>query len=469
MPPTRNQRSLRRLSSPLCPPYVLPPSARLIEEEEEDRARMNKEVCALMAAASGAPEGSTEVLEAEHAMDDYEELYGTFIADAENDAWHVRKSEAYGKLLELRARAAECSFNDRVHELEDYFAAVDAYKTEFDTSFDVEDEWTDSLQLQKLLIRAYHELMLRSNGDLQKASLLAGRRVIPDVVNPFPAGDPRRAELDTKLRQLHAYYHLKEAAPRFQTLHRRRFTFQLPNTYKDQPECELRRRLEYWCHLQIWATDVEGLIDDARDRAHLPADAIHSMPPVIFVGKGAAIFNFSLCPRLLCVAQRRYKGRRFWTRCAFDHSVAGACPFKHLQRSKKHLQRLEPLPSNGLTSEEGYEETWRRYRDWTPPMWMPPRYSMMVSPRPSNGFTSEEGCEENWRRYRDSTTPMDSMLVSGFIVGDPNYPAWRVNPESAGYKALRRAARTVAREAGETFGMLDVVRLRSGESHNSLF
>lgn len=75
---------------------------------------------------------------------------------------------------------------------------MDAYKTEFDTSFDVEDEWTDSLQLQKLLIRAYHELMLRSNGDLQKASLLAGRRVIPDVVNPFPAGDPRRAELDTK-------------------------------------------------------------------------------------------------------------------------------------------------------------------------------------------------------------------------------------------------------------------------------
>ncbi|KAJ7073357.1 hypothetical protein B0H15DRAFT_806809 [Mycena belliarum] len=445
MPPTRNQRSLRRLSSPLCPPYVLPPSARLIEEEEEDRARMNKEVCALMAAASGAPEGSTEVLEAEHAstsrvlpsvlqsnplaVDDYEELYGTFIADAENDAWHVRKSEAYGKLLELRARAAECSFNDRVHELEDYFAAVDAYKTEFDTSFDVEDEWTDSLQLQKLLIRAYHELMLRSNGDLQKASLLAGRRVIPDVVNPFPAGDPRRAELDTKLRQLHAYYHLKEAAPRFQTLHRRRFTFQLPNTYKDQPECELRRRLEYWCHLQIWATDVEALIDDARDRAHLPADAIHSMPPVIFVGKGAAIFNFSLCPRL----------------------------------------RNEPLPSNGLTSEEGYEETWRRYRDWTPPMWMPPRYSMMVSPRPSNGFTSEEGCEENWRRYRDSTTPMDSMMVSGFIVGDPNYPAWRLNAESAEYKALRRAARTVAREAGEIFGMLDVLRLRSGESHNSLF
>ncbi|KAJ7078277.1 hypothetical protein B0H15DRAFT_804882 [Mycena belliarum] len=414
MPPTRNQRRLRRLFSPFCPPYVLPPSARPIEEEEEDRARMNKEVCALMAAASDAPEGSMEVLEAEHAMDDYEELYGTFIADAENDAWHVRKSEAYGKLVELRARAAECSFNDRVHDLEDYFAAVDAYKTEFDTSFDVEDEWTDSLQLQKLLIRAYHELMLRSNGDLQKASLLAGRRVIPDVVNPFPAGDPRRAELDTKLRQLHAYYHLKEAAPRFQTLHRRRFTFQLPNTYKDQPECELRRRLEYWCHLQIWATDVEGLINDARDRAHLPADAIHSMPPVIFVGKGAAIFN--------------------------------------------------PLPWNGLTSEEGCEENWRRYRDWTPPM-----CSMMVSPRPSNGFTSEEGCEENWRRYRDSTTPMDSMMVSGFIVGDPNYPAWRVNPESAGYKALRRAARTVAREAGETFGMLDVVRLRSGESHNSLF
>ncbi|KAJ7070463.1 hypothetical protein B0H15DRAFT_957665 [Mycena belliarum] len=266
MPPTRNQRRLRRLSSPFCPPYVLPPSARPIEEEEEDRARMNKEVCALMAAASDAPEGSMEVLEAEHA-------------------------KAYGKLVELRARAAECSFNDRVHDLEDYFAAVDAYKTEFDTSFDVEDEWTDSLQLQKLLIRAYHELMLRSNGDLQKASLLAGRRVIPDVVNPFPAGDPRRAELDTKLRQLHAYYHLKEAAPRFQTLHRRRFTFQLPNTYKDQPECELRRRLEYWCHLQIWATDVEGLINDARDRAHLPADAIHSMPPVIFVGKGAAIFN----------------------------------------------------------------------------------------------------------------------------------------------------------------------------------
>ncbi|KAJ7061895.1 hypothetical protein B0H15DRAFT_807924 [Mycena belliarum] len=295
MPPTRNQRRLRRLSSPFCLPYVLPPSARPIEEEEEDRARMNKEVCALMAAASDAPEGSMEVLEAEHAMDDYEELYGTFIADAENDAWHVRKSEAYGKLVELRARAAECSFNDRVHDLEDYFAAVDAYKTEFDTSFDVEDEWTDSLQLQKLLIRAYHELMLRSNGDLQKASLLAGRRVIPDVVNPFPAGDPRRAELDTKLCQLHAYYHLKEAAPRFQTLHRRRFTFQLPNTYKDQPECELRRRLEYWCHLQIWATDVEGLINNARNRAHLPADAIHSMPPVIFVGKGAAIFNRSTC------------------------------------------------------------------------------------------------------------------------------------------------------------------------------
>ncbi|KAJ7069002.1 hypothetical protein B0H15DRAFT_807287 [Mycena belliarum] len=188
--------------------------------------------------------------------------------------------------------------------------------------------------------------------------------------------------------------------------------------------------------VQIWATDVEGLINDARDRAHLPADAIHSMPPVIFVGKGAAIFNRSTC------------------------DFGSRWPIVPVWVTNIEI----PLPWNGLTSEEGCEENWRRYRDWTPPM-----CSMMVSPRPSNGFTSEEGCEENWRRYRDSTTPMDSMMVSGFIVGDPNYPAWRVNTESAEYKALRRAARTVAREAGETFGMLDVVRLRSGESHNSLF
>ncbi|KAJ7073364.1 hypothetical protein B0H15DRAFT_806815 [Mycena belliarum] len=103
----------------------------------------------------------------------------------------------------------------------------------------------------------------------------------------------------------------------------------------------------------------------------------------------------------------------FKTRCAFDHSVAGACPFKHLQRSKKHLQRLEPLPWNGLTS--------------------------------------EEGCE-NWKRYREWATPLDGMMVYGCIIENPNHRIWGGTRE---LEALRRTVPSAATVAKGIFEMWD--------------
>ncbi|KAJ7495178.1 hypothetical protein FB451DRAFT_1163915 [Mycena latifolia] len=299
MAPTRTQkRPLRRLSSLVLPITLLPslslrerlhdanPKLRdsALASEEVDRAKMNKEVCETRALALASPQNTGKATHARWSKEDYEDLYGKFIPDDDNEVWHARKDTAYAALVVLREGLTHCLFavySSHIHDCEkllEYFAAEDAFHTEFGAAFEVDDGHDHPLQLKCLLTQHHTELMHRAGGDYWEAFEIAAEPFTYVVVNPFPGDNERRVELDEKFRAIYACYRIDRKPPWFPTVGHGTFVFDLPNTYGELDE----RRLEYWCH---W--DIESYMQKAREDAALPKPAPRVIPPSIFYGLGA--------------------------------------------------------------------------------------------------------------------------------------------------------------------------------------
>ncbi|KAJ7442422.1 hypothetical protein FB451DRAFT_1440130 [Mycena latifolia] len=243
---------------------------------------MNKEVCETRALAS-SPQNTGKATHARWSKEDYEDLYGKFIPDDDNEVWHARKDTAYAALVVLREGVIYSSHIHDREKLLEYFAAEDAFHTEFGAAFEVDDGHDHPLQLKRLLIQHHTELMHRAGGDYWEAFEIAAEPFTYVVVNPFPGDDERRVELDEKLRAIYACYRIDGKPPWFPTVGRRTFVFDLPNTYGKLDE----RCLEYWCHCQIWKEDIESYMQKAREDAALPKPAPRVIPPSIFYGLGA--------------------------------------------------------------------------------------------------------------------------------------------------------------------------------------
>ncbi|KAJ7450462.1 hypothetical protein FB451DRAFT_1410433 [Mycena latifolia] len=303
MAPVRNNnRSIRRLSSPLLPNALLlsismrqgTTNAKLrgaaeesLATEEAERLAMNDKVYACLEAALASPNNKEKRTVARWEEEDYEALYGKFVPEHATSAWLAKRDAAYDVLVEQRSGVVHALPIHQADDLRAYFAAEAAFERDFGTPFEVDDGEGHALHLKHHLLDHHRELMHRAHGDPGEAFKIAGEPFTYCVVNPYRSDDERRVEFDQKLRRMYAFYRIDGAAPRRPTLERLKFVFDLPNTYGKLDE----QRLTYWCHCRIWKDDIDTLMADAKADAALPKPPPWAIPTSIFYGWGR--FNAS--------------------------------------------------------------------------------------------------------------------------------------------------------------------------------
>ncbi|KAJ6548546.1 hypothetical protein B0H19DRAFT_1265366 [Mycena capillaripes] len=300
MPAVRT-KVLRRLSSPLMPVLVRPPlkanaspsaiekENRRLADEESERAALNARVCHLQTQTEGSPDDSVKRLNFIHALEDYQEIYGKFLPDADNETWHARKDAALAQLYELRNNALFCSPITNRTPIQTYEDAFDAFLAEFDSSFKIEDEWTSTLASTVTVMKRYNRLLERCEGDTDRMEKYVSRRTATfTVINPFATDDPRRLELDTLLRR-----RLEEMlcdlgdrrVIKAVTRNDIRFVFALNNKFADAPHTTDCVKT-YILH-EVWREEMREVGEGAKIRAGEPTPAwtMGFIPASMFYGR----------------------------------------------------------------------------------------------------------------------------------------------------------------------------------------
>ncbi|KAJ7487125.1 hypothetical protein FB451DRAFT_1168504 [Mycena latifolia] len=292
MAPVRNNnRSIRRLSSPLLPNALLlsismrqgTTNAKLwgaaeesLAAEEVERLAMNDKVYACLEAAS-SPNNKEKRTVTRWEEEDYEALYGKFVPEHATSAWLAKRDMVYDVLVEQRSGVVHASPIHQADDLRAYFAGEAAFERDFGTPFEVDDGEGHALHLKHHLLDHHRELMHRAHGVPGEAFEIAGEPFTYCVVNPYRSDDERRVEFDQKLRCMYAFYRIAGAAPRRPTLERLKFVFDLPNTYGELDE----QRLTYWCHRRIWKDDIDTLVADAKADATLLVQETTPIVPLL--------------------------------------------------------------------------------------------------------------------------------------------------------------------------------------------
>ncbi|KAJ7747629.1 hypothetical protein DFH07DRAFT_775953 [Mycena maculata] len=183
--------------------------------------------------------------------EDYEDLYGKYIRDADLPAAIAERDSQLDSLIQCHpviALTANTPLSDS-ETIWDYTRDRDAYEAKYKMSADVDDDWHEVVDFKCAAITFYEELMT-------KASDLAGKDVHFCVVNPFPLNDEHRIVLDHQLRG----WLLRSRRDDFDistfppTVGLPTWKFQMPNVY---PEYSLSR-LEYFCFRKVFQERVEA-------------------------------------------------------------------------------------------------------------------------------------------------------------------------------------------------------------------
>ncbi|KAJ7433596.1 hypothetical protein B0H11DRAFT_1939367 [Mycena galericulata] len=311
-------RPKRRFSSPLLPSAILLMGDGLLEraQEEGDRATQNAEVTQLRDVARAAPLDKEKMWAFLHEVEDYEELYGRYVADAENDALIARRDELLRALLERREIISFTPLWD-IQTLSEYKHDVDCFEAEFRMSADPDDLYSKSIHLQCAAVEYYESLMDAAKGDMEVASEIAGKSFRFTVANPYASNDRRRRTFDNQLRHLLAYFRLADGTFDLQqfppTLGRRHWVFSLPNPYGPLTQ----DRLDYWCYRQVYRDEVLEEVEAARADASKPPKRGSSMVSPSTFEKMALLLDVVYLPPIAPIMegsglglQERYKARR---------------------------------------------------------------------------------------------------------------------------------------------------------------
>ncbi|KAJ7655318.1 hypothetical protein DFH06DRAFT_1133179, partial [Mycena polygramma] len=117
------------------------------------------------------------------AVQEYEKLYGKFVADAENRAWFARKKPRMEELMKLRQVAAREGLRGR---LRPRICGHDGLDEHF----------------KEMASHAHSAARLRERNSNNVESMVAeaARPLSFEVSNPYPVGHPRRGDFDDWLR-----------------------------------------------------------------------------------------------------------------------------------------------------------------------------------------------------------------------------------------------------------------------------
>ncbi|KAJ7040125.1 hypothetical protein C8F04DRAFT_1178225 [Mycena alexandri] len=233
---------LPRASSPDFPLYVLP--GPVVEEElrklqEPQRKELNRQVLYLQKKVAELPDNAVWQARLQHALEDYKELFGAWIADEDLPAFDAERK----RLLKLRETVATTSLfrayssPEQLPEVPvvnpayiDYFDGTEALFNKFGVNIEPQDELTSDIGDRYEAMVDYQELEAKAGGDRDTMVRLALKPFVIDVRNPYPQADPRRTELNA-LYRVHLYYFARGGG-----------------TVESPPDMETKTHFEWICH-----------------------------------------------------------------------------------------------------------------------------------------------------------------------------------------------------------------------------
>ncbi|KAJ7900624.1 hypothetical protein B0H14DRAFT_3423235 [Mycena olivaceomarginata] len=211
--------------------------------------------------AAADPTNRSKALEYQYLAADYAERFefGVYEADAAVNRYIAARTRREFVMDQLRHAAVSCCPFDSGGSLEEYYDAAAAFHRDFGRAYQAEDGLDDVLATKRKLRRIYKGLMLLETEE--QAELVAQETYRFSVKNPFPAHDPRRMRVDTKLRELLALCNEWSPKKLPSTLHVATLTVALHNMWSADPlskDC-----IKRYCYQQMWAADIKALMAGA--------------------------------------------------------------------------------------------------------------------------------------------------------------------------------------------------------------
>ncbi|KAJ7024112.1 hypothetical protein C8F04DRAFT_1270672 [Mycena alexandri] len=194
---------LPRASSPDFPLYVLP--GPVVEEElrklqEPQCKELNRQVLYLQKKVAELPDNAVWQARLQHALEDYKELFGAWIADEDLPAFDAERK----RLLKLRETVATTSLfrayssPEQLPEVPvvnpayiDYFDGTEALFNKFGVNIEPQDELTSDIGDRYEAMVDYQELEAKAGGDRDTMVRLALKPFVIDIASTCtisPAG-----------------------------------------------------------------------------------------------------------------------------------------------------------------------------------------------------------------------------------------------------------------------------------------
>ncbi|KAJ7688334.1 hypothetical protein B0H16DRAFT_1753132 [Mycena metata] len=210
--PRRSPSPLPRASSPELPASIMlqpvtDPALR--RTQEAARKRFNRKIVKLKKKLAQNPDNAVWQVKLEHALQDYKEEWGDFIADkhakkfaAKRDRLlKARQLALYGGFF-LRTRSGNYKINPAYRT---YYEGRKALFDKYDVDIEPDDRWTRAIETTLDALFFYTKLEANAGGDRDVMTHLALESFTINLRNPYQQGDKRRAELEAKYRA-HLHY-----------------------------------------------------------------------------------------------------------------------------------------------------------------------------------------------------------------------------------------------------------------------
>ncbi|KAJ7712330.1 hypothetical protein B0H16DRAFT_1744251 [Mycena metata] len=211
--PPRSPSPLPRASSPELPASIMlqpitDPALR--RTQEAARKRFNRKIVKLKKKLAQNPDNAVWQVKLEHALQDYKEEWGDFIADkhakkfaAKRDRLlKARQLALYGGFF-LRTRSGNYKINPAYRT---YYEGRKALFDKYDVDIEPDDRWTRAIEMTLDALFFYTKLEANAAGDRDVMTHLALESFTIDLRNPYQQGDKRRAELEAKYRAHLRYF-----------------------------------------------------------------------------------------------------------------------------------------------------------------------------------------------------------------------------------------------------------------------
>ncbi|KAJ7602058.1 hypothetical protein DFH06DRAFT_1351743 [Mycena polygramma] len=209
-------RRLPRITDPYAPREALETGAQTASEKREEeklRVTANRRIVRLQKQHEKAVAGNLSIaneaareqanlptfMAQRLAVQEYEKLYGKFVADAENRAWFARKKPRMEELMKLRQVAEDIDRHDNIAMVV-YLQRARAFEEDFGHEFCGHDGLDEHFKEMASHAHSAARLRERNSNNVEAMVAEAARPLSFEVSNPYPVGHPRRGDFDDWLR-----------------------------------------------------------------------------------------------------------------------------------------------------------------------------------------------------------------------------------------------------------------------------